>query len=565
MFDSRVEMGNDEYKNKAFMSLDGLFGPVSLYGDGELPRYAYTNPNGHKASPILPHPPFKKDDPCSSTSSSTSTTHDELNIDITQKYLNPLTNKFEEGSHHHKGPGNGHVIDMVGRETTIPDSGLITNFYKKDDDKRYSNDYRFLGMRGPLVLHSWGYDLEGKPVPNSADREDRAKQGIFESSKLKDEFLDDWLAKPATWPVAPVDLRFDRNRGVWVSPQPYKIIVAKIVKEVEPYNDGKAIIIPYGKPLFTQDSQQVTVPSSPISCETGYKKISQWILSSIGALPPECGIDVITGLSLESGCLVATRKRVTVMSHVDLAPIVIETASCETSSSSSSSGSATPSAPTITGAVCGDNTITVSWTAPSDSNIPAIDGYIISYRKRDPSNPNAQYVSIQVGLCQASRIIGGLTNGIEYEISVRAKNSNGPGASSSTVTATPCANGDCVITEPTPETSTSSSTEVAFIKIVDRIGRRLKVDDLVYAYYDTSTEEYIALEQNPVAATPTIYGTYSPTSCTEGYFTVKYAAGLDSSDNIAADTVITVKNLLGFKISTSTCAVPAIAIKMDKL
>ena len=33
----------------------------------------------------------------------------------------------------------------------------------------YTSDYRFLALRGPLMLQSWGYDLQGFPVPNSAD------------------------------------------------------------------------------------------------------------------------------------------------------------------------------------------------------------------------------------------------------------------------------------------------------------------------------------------------------------------------------------------------------------
>jgi hypothetical protein len=32
-----------------------------------------------------------------------------------------------------------------------------------------ANNQRFMGLRGPLVLHAWGYDLEGYPVPNAAD------------------------------------------------------------------------------------------------------------------------------------------------------------------------------------------------------------------------------------------------------------------------------------------------------------------------------------------------------------------------------------------------------------
>ena len=34
--------------------------------------------------------------------------------------------------------------------------------------KRFANNNRFFGLRGPLMLHSWGYDTDGYPVPNSS-------------------------------------------------------------------------------------------------------------------------------------------------------------------------------------------------------------------------------------------------------------------------------------------------------------------------------------------------------------------------------------------------------------
>jgi hypothetical protein len=33
----------------------------------------------------------------------------------------------------------------------------------------YDNNQRFIGLRGPIVMHAWGYDTEGYPVPNAAD------------------------------------------------------------------------------------------------------------------------------------------------------------------------------------------------------------------------------------------------------------------------------------------------------------------------------------------------------------------------------------------------------------
>ena len=263
-----------DYEKKAYVSLDALFGPVSLYGDGQLPRYANPNPLEHKKSSIGAQPPFAKYGQCYG-----SLNLDQYNIDLTQQYLNPLTNNFGDNDHHHTGPGAGHVIDVVGRNSEVPDNGVITNMYSPDDSSRYSNDYRFLAMRGPLVLHSWGYDLDGKPIPNAADDENATKAGTFKTDLLKDQFLKDWLKKPATWPAAPVDLRFDRERGLWVSPQPYKIVVAKIVTKINPFQEGRGVLINYGKKLFDQTGAEIRADGEG-ECENTEKQ-EEWVLVNL--------------------------------------------------------------------------------------------------------------------------------------------------------------------------------------------------------------------------------------------------------------------------------------------
>ena len=82
------------------------------------------------------------------------------------------------------------------------------------DGNAYPGGLRSICMRGPLMIHGWGYDLDGKPIPNKIDTEAAASGGTFQSVGLKDKFLDYHLRMPHTWPVAPVDLRFDRSRGV---------------------------------------------------------------------------------------------------------------------------------------------------------------------------------------------------------------------------------------------------------------------------------------------------------------------------------------------------------------
>jgi hypothetical protein len=251
------------YKNKAFISADGLYSPVSIKGDGDLPKYIEVKEDSqkdNKSSPSYAHPPFSKE-----SSNSAPEKHELYNLDIKNLYLNPLSNPGQI-PHHNQQSGNhaGHSISMVGREEEVPEQGLENPRYPNGAPGKYSQDYRFLGLKGPLVLHGWGYDTNGKPIPNSADNDSAAKAGNFKEDNLKDEFLKDWLQKPATWPVGPIDLRFDRNRGVWVSPQPFRIVVAKLDEDLEEYGSAKAKIInkkdnkEYGEKLFDKDGNEIS-------------------------------------------------------------------------------------------------------------------------------------------------------------------------------------------------------------------------------------------------------------------------------------------------------------------
>lgn len=550
---SSAEMVFD-YDKKAYMSWDGLIGPVSLYGDGGLPRYAQFQPPGHKSSPIAPQPPFSVSGDCSDKE----LIHEQYNLEITQQYENPLTNNFESDDHHHSGPGAGHVIDILGRKSEVPKSGIITNMYRPGEDDKYADDYRFLGMRGPIVLHSWGYDLEGKPVPNYADSEEAAKQGTFKTEYLKDEFLQDWLKKPATWPVAPIDLRFDRDRGLWVSPQSYKIVVAKIAETVHCYSQGKGIIIPYGKPLFDQDGVKINPQYSKNNlCGDGVQqKQYEWVLVNIGPCesnekwycctdgidesgnplficrntndPLFCGAEnavsgpydyeidcpcsvpevtptptptpsptapetttVITGVTLGSGGLVFTTAVIKILGVINTGTITISTTECDGSSSSSSSSEPEPT-PTNTSTPTPTETVTPTPTRTS------------------------------------------------------------------TPTPTPT---------PSPSPSSSSSSEdrdaTLMINIADRLGKTHKIGELVYAYFDTSTEQYIVLQRHPEPVTPTVYGMYSPIDNTMGSLVVEYAAGIDYCDEgIQKGATIIAMNKLNL---AANCAAPAVAIKMEKL
>lgn len=237
------------YANKAFMSLDGLLRPVSLGGDGGLPRFlppisGASGCNTAFSAPSIP--------PISLNRSRASDKKYDVSIaTISNAYLNPLTNPNTPGSSwswsYAHGTENGHDFDIVGRNITPPSGtgqslimpvGGINLVPPKQAD--YNNDYRFMALRGPLVLQSWGYDTNNKPVPNQADTEAAASGGTFTTAGLQDTFLDNWLVKSHTWPVAPVDLRLDRNRGVWVTPPPPGLVVAKMITPLLAMSTGLA-------------------------------------------------------------------------------------------------------------------------------------------------------------------------------------------------------------------------------------------------------------------------------------------------------------------------------------
>lgn len=92
-----------------------------------------------------------------------------------------------------------HSIQVVGRGAKPPKNAMsfciysnYGEYYKANGDKQKPNEngqgynidfyeydlanggqtlmnQRFLGLRGPLMLHAWGYDTEGYPIPNAAD------------------------------------------------------------------------------------------------------------------------------------------------------------------------------------------------------------------------------------------------------------------------------------------------------------------------------------------------------------------------------------------------------------
>lgn len=125
--------------------------------------------------------------------------------------------------------------------------------------KIYELNQRFFGLKGPLVMHGWGYDVEGFPVPNasgnpinsgqfkpnpitgaiwrtraidvmgsndinSSDYGDiivgqnmKWENGSWTEPYKEKQFMDAWGLRQENWPVGPIDLRWDASRKVWTA------------------------------------------------------------------------------------------------------------------------------------------------------------------------------------------------------------------------------------------------------------------------------------------------------------------------------------------------------------
>jgi len=220
------------YDTKAFMSWDGLIMPVSMDGDGGLPQYATPDAGCTSGHPRRAQPPMDKQGAAGGAL-------DEYNPTIDIDYLNPFTNpagkqRSQISTNRSDTTDRGHHIEIIGRQGSgtgdgppassmvMPIQGYVDNASQESGD--YQDDYRMFATRGPILMQAWGYDLDGFPVPNKADTYANASTGTFTSSNLECKFLDDHLRQPQTWPVAPIDLRYDRDRAVWVSPPAYTLV-----------------------------------------------------------------------------------------------------------------------------------------------------------------------------------------------------------------------------------------------------------------------------------------------------------------------------------------------------
>ena len=100
----------------------------------------------------------------------------------------------------------------------------------------------------------------------------------------------------------------------------------------------------------------------------------------------------------------------------------------------------TPGAPTIDSVTPGDETLTVSWSAPSDTGGSQVTGYDLRYIRSDaPSKADANW-AVRDSVWSSGLLsyeLDGLTNGVGYDLQVRAVNEAGNGRWSGAISGAP--------------------------------------------------------------------------------------------------------------------------------
>ena len=148
----------------------------------------------------------------------------------------------------------------------------------------------------------------------------------------------------------------------------------------------------------------------------------------------------------------------------------------------------TPGAPTIDSLTPGDETITVAWSAPADTGGSEVTGYDLRYIRSDATDNNWT-VRDSAWTSGALRYpLSGLTNGVEYEVQIRAVNEAGDGQWSGTISGAP----QTIPAAPTIDSATprDETLTIAWSAPADTGGHEVTDYDLRYIRSDATDNNW---------------------------------------------------------------------------
>jgi len=296
-----------KYEEKALMSMDGLLRPISTATHATLPTYANPTSNCQKTVSRGAQPPIDIEGEAGS--------YNAYNLDIDINYLDPFSNptglsRSSVADDRTDTPTVGHDIEMIGRGTGVPPSSIVMPIQGYGDTQDitvsdHNNTYRGMAIRGPMIMQGWGYDLDGFPVPNKVDSEGAAGSGNFAETNLEHKFMDDFLRKSKSWPVGPVDFRWDRARAVWTIPQ-FRSLVGTLQSDIDPLGSGVASQTS-GPTLYDSGGSPIATPQFMAVDKVGYACMKSGDVVIAEFDPYECEYSIIshksnTQMSSETFC-----------------------------------------------------------------------------------------------------------------------------------------------------------------------------------------------------------------------------------------------------------------------
>ena len=197
-----ADLGSDA-ENKALAGFDTIFSPyTTASGHPELPHFEIptnlTDPNSYTLDPFNPNNIFTTGTPAAPRS---------------QAENNAI---FQ---------ASGHNIQMANTWTTEDIAGASSGDvdFAKDlyDNAEFEYDnVRSIGLRSPIVLTGWGFDVNGGPVPV-----DTGDSTAFASGAFRD---------PSIWKSGPLDVRWDDERKVWAAGSVTKHYLVKMTNTYNP-------------------------------------------------------------------------------------------------------------------------------------------------------------------------------------------------------------------------------------------------------------------------------------------------------------------------------------------
>lgn len=117
----------------------------------------------------------------------------------------------------------GHGLGFATVGSGVYDDGPKDYNFQKDFFRRKKVEVehvRSVGLRAPMVLSGWGYDVNGKPVPADTGDPNAFASGAFRN--------------PSNWKSGPLDVRWDDERKVWAAGSVTKHYLVKMTNTYNP-------------------------------------------------------------------------------------------------------------------------------------------------------------------------------------------------------------------------------------------------------------------------------------------------------------------------------------------